>query len=83
MDEIVENKLQEIKKMIIRMTYKAQVSHVGAALSVVDILYSLYFLGCVIFVFACCSMIEFLRQNLCVFVERLCRKYCNRGNCKF
>ena len=48
-----------------------------------DILYSLYFLGCVIFVFACCSMIEFLRQNLCVFVERLCRKYCNRGNCKF
>lgn len=43
MDEIVENKLQEIKKMIIRMTYKAQVSHVGAALSVVDILYSLYF----------------------------------------
>ncbi|WP_288807221.1 acyltransferase [uncultured Treponema sp.] len=48
-----------------------------------DILYPLYFLGCVIFVFACCSMIEFLRQNLCVFVERLCRKYCNRGNCKF
>lgn len=43
MDEIVGNKLQEIKKMIIRMTYKAQVSHVGAALSVVDILYLLYF----------------------------------------
>ena len=37
------NKLKEIRKTIIKMVHKAKVSHVGAALSVVDILYVLYF----------------------------------------
>ena len=36
-------KLKEIKQTIIRLVHKAGVSHVGAALSVVDILYLLYF----------------------------------------
>ena len=35
--------LKEIRKTIIKMVHKACVSHVGAALSVVDILYTLYF----------------------------------------
>ena len=35
--------LKEIKKNIIKMVHKANVSHIGSALSVVDILYTLYF----------------------------------------
>ncbi len=36
-------KLKEIKQTMLRMVNKAGVSHIGAALSVVDILYALYF----------------------------------------
>lgn len=36
-------KLKEIRKTIVKMAHDANVSHVGAALSVVDILYTLYF----------------------------------------
>lgn len=36
-------KLKEIRKTILKMVHKANVSHVGSALSVVDILYALYF----------------------------------------
>lgn len=36
-------KLKEIRQTIIKMVHKANVSHIGAALSVVDILYTLYF----------------------------------------
>lgn len=35
--------LNQIRATIIRLVHKAQVSHVGAALSIVDILYMLYF----------------------------------------
>ena len=36
-------KLKEIRQTIVQMVHKAKVSHVGAAMSVVDILYVLYF----------------------------------------
>lgn len=36
-------KLKEIRQTIVKMVHKANVSHIGAALSVVDILYTLYF----------------------------------------
>ncbi|PAF44656.1 transketolase [Helicobacter sp. 11S02629-2] len=36
-------KLKEIRQTILQMTHDANVSHVGSALSVVDILYTLYF----------------------------------------
>lgn len=36
-------KLKEIRKTIVKMVHKAKVSHIGAAMSVVDILYTLYF----------------------------------------
>lgn len=36
-------KLKEIRKTIVEIVHKACVSHIGAALSVVDILYALYF----------------------------------------
>lgn len=36
-------KLKEIRQTIIKIVHKANVSHIGAALSVVDILYTLYF----------------------------------------
>lgn len=36
-------KLKEIRKTILKMVHDANVSHVGSALSVVDILYTLYF----------------------------------------
>lgn len=39
----MEKELISIKKNILKMVHKANVSHVGAALSVVDILYVLYF----------------------------------------
>ena len=42
MEQESNYKLKEIKKTILKMVHKANVSHVGAALSVVDILYSLY-----------------------------------------
>ena len=38
--------LREIKKTIVKMTHDANVSHIGSALSVVDILYCLYFKVC-------------------------------------
>ena len=40
------SELKEIRKNIIKMVHKAGVSHVGAALSVVDILYVLYYKIC-------------------------------------
>lgn len=43
MELIRHPKLKEIKKTMLNMVYKANVSHIGSALSVVDILYSLYF----------------------------------------
>ncbi len=36
-------KLKEIKQTILKMVNKANVSHIGAALSIVDIIYTLYF----------------------------------------
>ena len=36
-------KLREIKQTMLKMVNKANVSHIGAALSIVDIVYSLYF----------------------------------------
>lgn len=36
-------KLKEIKQTMLKMVHKAQVSHIGAGLSIVDILYTLYF----------------------------------------
>ena len=43
-DEIMKNSiLKEIRKTIVKMVHKAKVSHIGAAMSVVDILYTLYF----------------------------------------
>ena len=36
-------KLKEIRQTILNMVHAARVSHVGSALSVVDILYTLYF----------------------------------------
>ena len=36
-------KLKDIRKTIIKIVHKANVSHIGAALSVVDILYTLYY----------------------------------------
>lgn len=36
-------KLKDIKQTMLKMVHKAQVSHIGAGLSIVDILYSLYF----------------------------------------
>lgn len=39
----INNKLKEIRGTILQMTHNANVSHVGSALSVVDILYVLYF----------------------------------------
>lgn len=36
-------KLKEIRQTILKMVHKANVSHVGAAFSIVDILYELYF----------------------------------------
>lgn len=42
MEQASNNKLKEIKKTILKMIHKANVSHVGAALSVVDIIYCLY-----------------------------------------
>ena len=35
--------VNEIRKTIVQLVHKAKVSHVGAALSVADILYTLYF----------------------------------------
>lgn len=37
------NHLKEIRQTMLKMTHKANVSHIGSALSVVDILYVLYF----------------------------------------
>ena len=37
------NILKEIKKTILYMVHKADVSHIGSAFSIVDILYSLYY----------------------------------------
>lgn len=37
-----QHTLREIKKTILQMVHKADVSHVGAALSIVDIIYTLY-----------------------------------------
>lgn len=42
MEQELHPKLKEIKKTMIKMAHDANVSHVGAALSVVDILYCLY-----------------------------------------
>ena len=36
-------KLKEIRQTILNMVHAARVSHVGSSLSVVDILYTLYF----------------------------------------
>lgn len=36
-------KLKEIKQTMLKMVHKAQVSHIGAGLSIADILYTLYF----------------------------------------
>ena len=43
MEQELRPKLKEIKQTMLKMVHNANVSHIGAALSVVDILYSLYF----------------------------------------
>lgn len=43
MEQINYPKLKEIKQTMLKMVHKANVSHIGAALSIVDILYMLYF----------------------------------------
>ncbi len=48
--------------------------HVGEHFET-DIFYPLYFLGCVLFVFVSCSLLEFLRQCLCAFTEHLYRRF--------
>ena len=43
MEQKLYPKLKEIKQTMLKMVHKANVSHIGAGLSVVDILYELYF----------------------------------------
>ncbi len=43
MEQIKYPKLKEIKQTMLKMVHKANVSHIGAGLSIVDILYVLYF----------------------------------------
>lgn len=43
MEQIKYPKLKEIKQTMLKMVHKANVSHIGAGLSIVDILYILYF----------------------------------------